>query len=322
MTAPKRLGFTLLENGLDFIHSGLEKLSEEPPSKRAIKYAVLHLSAGIELVLKEALRSEHWALVFEEPNQANRADYESGEFVSVSLKSALERLAGICSHEFSDKDQRILHNLRRRRNRLEHFGAADSFEATVASSVEALEVILTFIVDQIDESSIEPEEASLLDAIRTKVGELESFVTKRLKSIEAGLKGERRTVATCPICGQGALALDDNVECHFCGYKADADDAAEEYATRILGESRYRVSKDGGEWPVEMCPECDRDALVDTGNVGDATPAIQYICFACGGEWKDGGVSRCSRCNRLMDSGDEDIGICSDCFSAMVNRDD
>lgn len=43
--------FGVLENGLDFLLSSLDYLSGDPKEKD-LKYAVLHLSAGVELVLK------------------------------------------------------------------------------------------------------------------------------------------------------------------------------------------------------------------------------------------------------------------------------
>jgi hypothetical protein len=311
--------FTLLENGMDFISSALEHLTEEA-SKRTLKYAVLHLSAGIELVLKERLRQEHWALVFADPDKADSAAYEAGDFVSADLGSTLDRLAGICGVELEDNERRTLINFRKRRNRLEHFGTVDSFEAIVASSVEALDIVVDFVTEELDPEQMSKTELELLGKVRSRLGELEAFVQKRLKNIKDVLKSETRTIATCPLCAQQALALDDVVECHFCGQKTGAESAAEEFVTRILGESYYHVAKDGGEWPVAACPECERESLVDTRHIGDTSPAVRYICFACGGKWDDDALEQCSRCSRYMRI--SDIGVCGECFSAVVNRDD
>ena len=56
------MNYSLLENGLDFILDAAQKLSElndsdldDKDSQRLIKYALLHLSAGIELVFKYRL---------------------------------------------------------------------------------------------------------------------------------------------------------------------------------------------------------------------------------------------------------------------------
>lgn len=54
----KDIHFELLENGLDFLLSGIEYLARGK-EKRDIKYGVLHTVSGVELILKERLRREH-----------------------------------------------------------------------------------------------------------------------------------------------------------------------------------------------------------------------------------------------------------------------
>ena len=66
---------SMLENGLDFIRSGLKSIAS-PQSKFDLKYAVLHLSAGIELVLKDRLRREDWTLIFDDVTQADERKLE------------------------------------------------------------------------------------------------------------------------------------------------------------------------------------------------------------------------------------------------------
>lgn len=60
-TETRDLAFDLLENGLDFVVEALERLTKRSVQDRDLKYGVLHLGAGIELVLKERLRLAHWA---------------------------------------------------------------------------------------------------------------------------------------------------------------------------------------------------------------------------------------------------------------------
>ena len=73
------MDYSLLENGLDFILDATQKLLELNDSdldnrcnQRLIKYALLHLSAGIELVFKYRLFKEHWTYVFADMNKANK----------------------------------------------------------------------------------------------------------------------------------------------------------------------------------------------------------------------------------------------------------
>ncbi len=88
--ASLHIEFTLLENGLDFIWSAVEHLGTDS-SKRSVKYAVLNLAAGIELILKERLRRESWKLVFADPEKADEHAYKRGAFESIRLKPPLPR---------------------------------------------------------------------------------------------------------------------------------------------------------------------------------------------------------------------------------------
>src|SRR5258708_1272958 len=144
LSSPTPVQYTLLENGLDFIWSALEGLSSNP-DRRRLKYAVLHLSSGAELILKERLRREHWSLVFEKPENANRNKYEVGDFTSVSFQACLKRLVEICGVGISEEQKRRVTSLRDKRNRLEHFGIADTVEALTADAAAALGFMVDFV---------------------------------------------------------------------------------------------------------------------------------------------------------------------------------
>ena len=60
------MNYTVLENGLDFVFMSARNLSVineasigDEEKKRLIKYSLLHLSSGIELVFKHKLLQEH-----------------------------------------------------------------------------------------------------------------------------------------------------------------------------------------------------------------------------------------------------------------------
>jgi hypothetical protein len=96
--------YTLLENGLDFVRSSLEHLTaasaastpDNGSQKRRLKYALIHLCSGIELVFKEHLRQDAWQLVFQEQDRATEAAYQSGDFKSVCFDTARDRLEEEC----------------------------------------------------------------------------------------------------------------------------------------------------------------------------------------------------------------------------------
>lgn len=49
-------------------------------SARNLKYAVLHLAAGVEVFLKARLQYEHWSLVFAQPGTATREALAEARF--------------------------------------------------------------------------------------------------------------------------------------------------------------------------------------------------------------------------------------------------
>ena|SRR6266404_1574122 len=85
--------------------------------------------------------------------------------------------------------------------------------------------------------------------------------------------------------------------------QASADTAADDYVRNVLGLDRFRLEKDGGEWPIGFCPDCDWLACVHAKLDG-------YLCFGCGAQWQVGDLAKCGRCGRLIDSEKNDIPVC------------
>ena len=82
--APKVLTLNLFENGVDFIRSAIEDYFLKDTAKpAAFKYAVLHMYAGILLLLKERIRRQAPLFVF----KANRKTLNFSEIQS-TLPSA------------------------------------------------------------------------------------------------------------------------------------------------------------------------------------------------------------------------------------------
>ena len=71
MPAEERIRLHLLENAFDYLLSAAEYASLKSP--RSWKYAILHLVAGIELLLKARLQQEHWSLLFQRVESGYRS---------------------------------------------------------------------------------------------------------------------------------------------------------------------------------------------------------------------------------------------------------
>jgi hypothetical protein len=310
---PEELKFTVLENGLDFIFTALDHLRGDP-KPRGLKYAVLHLSAGVELILKDRLRREHWSLVFDNIDKADLETYSSGDFTSVSLKTSIQRLIKICDIDIDSDKQRSLFNLRKSRNRLEHFATVDSPTALKASSAGVLSFTLDFIVNEFVADELEESETELLGGIRKLLPEFEQFVESRMKEINDILTADNTPIVDCPRCTQPAMKIDDGVTCHFCGYSADGDVGAQDYTESLFGLDWKHVA-DGGLIPIYNCPECGSEALVDVGSLKQDFSSERFVCFSCGNSWDWGTMDFCERCGTpTPHNEDEGLAICESCW--------
>jgi len=330
--------FSLLENGLDFLRSSLEHLTEASAiphttptkveqlrlvyqQKRHLKYALLHLCSSIELIFKERLRQQDWRLIFSDVDKADKDDYQSGDFQSVNFKDAQHRLETKCGVELTEKHRADLKSLRHRRNKIEHFGAVDSLLAIQSSVTQMVNFLIDFVEEAFEEDGLEEEEALLSD-IRAMLGNCNAVVEQRWKHIQEEVDRQYSTVE-CPSCRQEALSADGGtVKCLFCNYGAESQSAANEYVSNVLGyTSRYAVVKDGGEWPVRTCPDCGSSTFVV--EVPGAYDANDGYCFTCGEAHEAGELEECYDCSELYSHrGDPGQHICSGCFQARVAKDD
>jgi hypothetical protein len=73
--------------------------------------AVLHLQAAAEVLLKARLIHEHWSLVFQDPGNATRRKFESGDFNSVGLADTVKRLRDVLGIDVGEKAESALARL-------------------------------------------------------------------------------------------------------------------------------------------------------------------------------------------------------------------
>jgi hypothetical protein len=288
----RRVERTLVDNGLDFVLSALRHLSGSP-GQSDLKYAVLHLSAGIDLILKARLHREHWSLVFESLDKANSRDYERGTFVSANFHTVLLRLQNVCG--LHDLPQHHLKRFREKRNRLEHFGLVDSREALIADASHSLSYLIRFI-----DSELGLRQSAVLDEIRSRLSTFDKFVEDRTKAIEGELAASPTAVIVCFTCDQIAAAVYDGYRCLFCGRKQSAESAARSY-----------VGSDDEQ--LYECPSCASSLVVM-----DSFPAdCDFLCFKCGEQWYPGEVTVCGSCNKLFEPTDSNSMLCAECAKSL-----
>lgn len=308
--------FDLIENGLDFVSSGFEHILKDK-SPHSLKYAILHLSAGTELLLKEVLKNEHWSLIFENTNNAKYDLLTTGEFKSVDFETLITRLINISEIELSEKDISILRQLRRLRNKMVHFEFSQNTKAIKSLSSKVLCLLLSFINENLEINKLSNTSKEYIEKLRSGAIKFKEFATLRTAQIRSDLMAAQKkyNLENCPLCRQAALVLNDDLQCLFCGYTDETEKVAELYAENILGESRYICMTDGGEFPVIECIHCGADTFVDKGADG-------YVCFTCFETNQDSDLKSCTYCGQLFESRDDDSEMCEYCVDYLINKDD
>ena len=74
MNEQAKFQLNLLANGLDFILGAAERAAIGAP--RDLKYAMLNLVDGVELLVKARLEQEHWTLLFDQVGQSKPREAE------------------------------------------------------------------------------------------------------------------------------------------------------------------------------------------------------------------------------------------------------
>src|SRR5690606_34270345 len=138
-------------NGVDYLVSVVDLLGREEgdPSPRDLKYAVLHLQAASEVLLKARLRIEHWTLVVKDAVRTNHQKFQEGDFESVTHTEAVRRLIDVVGVEITEVDKRALFNLSKDRNALQHWGLTGSAPTVEARAAKVLDFLIRFLDDEL-----------------------------------------------------------------------------------------------------------------------------------------------------------------------------
>jgi hypothetical protein len=312
--------FPPLLNGLDYLESAVENLQGEPTS-RALKYAILHLVAGTEVLLKARLSMEHWSLVFQQPDRATNQAWLAGEFKSCSILEAFDRLVNIGGIDLPVDARSTIDALRDKRNRLQHFGLVDSAPAVQAVAIGALNFLISFVTEHLKDEPTSPAAGESLERIRSQLAGITALVAFRLEQV-APLLDTRDVVISCPHCLQVALEPGETCVCHFCGASGDPESLARQYVWSVLGESEYTAAKGRTEWSLEHCPDCDRETLVKSVVVRRRSPDLEGLYWCCFAEaiiWEPSAIDGCMRCGRAIAIEEGGFDLCTDCLSAALD---
>lgn len=134
----------LLENGIDFIKSGIEiYFINDTPDPRAHKYAVLHLYSGMLLLLKERLARIRPSLVFEDESQCGMPGAKTTSYHETIRRLEVNRVM------IDPRKRIILDEIRDTRNAIEHYEVHLTLGRTKEIIGELTAFIFIFCLDEL-----------------------------------------------------------------------------------------------------------------------------------------------------------------------------
>ncbi|MGW4359618.1 hypothetical protein ACWEKU_12820 [Streptomyces californicus] len=314
--AANEVNFPPVQNGVDYLNNVADQLRFGQPSPRNLKYAVLHLQAAAEVLLKARLVQEHWSLVFKDPGTAKRERFEAGDFDSCTTTGAIGRLRDIASVAIGDKPTKSMGILAKWRNRLQHYGLKAPAPAVEVCAAQVLDFLVAFVHDELLPALPGPEAAAVaddLESVGMKVRGVTSYMDTRVKRLADELKDVRDHTVMCPVCEQWALVLGGGtaaLDCRFCHTVwAGPEDALTNY---------FDFAHVDGN--VYECPDCNQHTLlVDGAGTAAAPEERRSLCFCCGTDFAV--ITQCDDClNTYVPADDDDAGLCGDCLAVRIDR--
>ncbi len=312
----EQVKFSLAENALDFLLSAVAYVKVKDEHERSIKYTVLHLCDGIELLLKCRLNSEHWSLVLANMDRTSLEDLESGDFISVDWHNAISRVEKVTGEKFSSEERTLLGHLRRLRNRIQHFDVDVPQNVAVSLLAQGLHFATGFVEKHLLGGEGFEEAQESLHEIRRDLAEFHEFVKCRMGTLADKVAEIEKwsRVVPCPMCRQHALGADAEVAtCLFCGYSEDGESAAAEWVLEFTGIRHKELSATDA---ISNCPECSCWSCVQLG-LWEGEGGDEYFCFSCGGV---GRYDTCCACGGLFAPANGEA-TCGDCFRQMMEGD-
>src|SRR5690606_15405643 len=131
------LQMNLLENALDFLEEAVDRLlrNSETPSKH-VKYAIIHLSSGLELLFKYAVMIKDrtgWKAIVK-PNQSvdiAKEKFRLGKLETIGLQKAQNLLINNLNVSMSDEHLEVIERLKTERDTIEHLDGQLNWNSTL-----------------------------------------------------------------------------------------------------------------------------------------------------------------------------------------------
>lgn len=307
----------LVENAFDFLFKAISEIEGQP------KYSVIHFYAAVELFVKARLMKEHWSLVISQRQEADWDKFIAGDFQSVTLTEAANKLKKVVRSGLSKAELDAFKEVANDRNKIVHFfhqAHSDEESEKIKRGIVKKQLKAWFFLHQLliakwkEEFLLWDEKIAELDEELRKLHEFLQVIFDNLKpQIEKNNK-KGKQYGECPSCNFEAQELCENestiyeVECLVCGL-------VEKSLNIQCPECGETVTfKEDGFGQCQSCekhlePEDVAGALINS----DAT----HIAAVNGDDsWGNGNCSVCDGYHTIVRT-ENDEWICASCFGVF-----
>ncbi|WP_141213406.1 hsdR [Janthinobacterium sp. PC23-8] len=200
----------LVRNGIDFLAKAISQLDSDA------KHSVINFHTAVEIFLKAPLVHEHWTLVVVD-RDANRKNYEAGDFQSVSFSDACTRLDNALNKPLRKSAKEAFDKVRKHRNRMVHFYHSGingkQRDEIKLEQAQAWFELNRFITDTWREQ-FKPFENDFRKMERTLIANNHYAKVKYedLKPKIEGMKVGGAIFEDCPVCTMNALKVEEEVD--------------------------------------------------------------------------------------------------------------
>jgi hypothetical protein len=322
----------LVENALDFLDRSLQEIETKP------KYSVIHFNAGVELLVKARLMAEHWSLVVSRRQEPDRKRFEAGDFISVTLDEAAQRLENAVQAGLSKRELEAFRALARHRNRMVHFfheagdkeGAEELLRAIASEQLVAWFLLQRLISERW--ADVLSPWVNAIAAFGKRLRELEQFLEIVYDESKAAIEAQVKAGASfreCPSCGFAALELKEEVGelyegscfvCKFEGRCLSIECPECEAEVDFFGEGFGRCTSCSKKFePSDLTDILDEEQRGTKDYFESGMPAHCMNCDGYETVVSHGGMYVCASCFNLYR--DDEVGQCGWCASLNAGGD-
>lgn len=195
----------LTTNAFDFLETGIREFDDKP------KYSIIHFSTAIEMFIKARLMHHDWKLIFSNKDEVDWKKLRAGDFRSVSIREAKERIKTKEPNNKLINDAYINFNsLSNHRNKIIHFyhHELDSNRATkekiISEYCNSWFSLRNLLTNDWKNQLIKYKMKFLSADSLMKFSR--SYLKEKFTRVEREIKN--RDPEQCPVCGYTSLVYD------------------------------------------------------------------------------------------------------------------